>query len=253
MLQKKILKSLLNKLNNMREVPTLIPEGDKKERPYDPQAYFEEVIKEEGSRDAKMGTVLSSDLGENMLRVLRERDEKKPETIDRLIQDIGITDEKTTGSMKKSLQGKEQVHHLIRSKKVLTSMALDGKGNIIDPEMAKAYIDDKKQEIDKKMENLRHQIEEIERKTRVSQAELGQWNKLLELAAAELNNDTKAQKVAAEKVIKKLNELKNGAKENAERDGQSREKAKGYRETIDLLIGDIDRLEKIKTKIPSTQ
>ena len=219
-------------------------------RPYDPQVYFKEVVRKKRSdrESVRRGGSISSDLGKNMLGVLREKNENNPEALDQLVGRIIKTkNEEQVRKEKEALLRGEFI--FIMNREILTDMALDEEGNITDPEITKAYIDDKREKIRVNIEELRRGIEENKRKVEVSQTRLEQWNKLLELAETGLDNETQAQVVAAEGVITDINGLKYKAKEAVERAKQSEEEAEGDRKKIESLTKEAGRLEKIKANI----
>lgn len=240
-------------------IDTPIPEearGEMEKR-YDPQVYFKEVIevhreKEDREKGGARKRIRPEDyrgIGNNMKGILQ----KRPDILE------GFMEKEYRAKTKEDRHDKKRID-LIRDSiltgkfsvdndDIVVSMALDEEGNITDSEIVRAYLDDKMKEIHLSIEKLRQEIEKAEKGVEVNQAKLEQWNKLLELAAAGLENETPAQKAAAGEIIQELNDLRNKAEEAVEKARQSKERTEEYRGTIGSLTEEIERLEKIKANV----
>ncbi len=231
-----------------------IPEGAREGgENYDSQVYFKEVIDFVAERKAKESkrkkVIMSSRRPSDKMREIlgRRSGDSNDDSLGRFIDRTypGQTKEKSIETLKELIL----TTNVVDDADIVVGMALDEGGNVIDQEIAQAFLDSKKEEVRINIEELKQRAEGIEGKIEMNRAELEQWGKVVELAGEHLANKTKAEKESGKAVMRKLIVLKSSAEKIVERDEQSAREREELKGKIESSEKEMERLEKIKINI----
>jgi len=218
------------------------------------QVYFQEVLGEEERDVRRVVRKMAINLEGNMLSAFQKRSIESPEIVDELAgENLESSSEKAVAKNKEDiLKGQSP---LLDNRTVLKRVALHEDGKIKDPEIARAYIEDKIEEVRASMVEKRRKIVEAEKEMERSQVEVGKRNKLLEIARTDLceKGERQIQITVAKEIIHELEDSVEEAEKALEKVEESVEKVSSLSQEAGSLEKEIDKLEKIKANIPDSQ